>query len=245
MIAIENNSVAPTINAAFGSKLGLDNQHIDSGAGLFVYALAGNTIGRKPENGGNHTGFDETGSSYTLTKTDVHAVVYPINTQIATRHEAMGEGTGMGIGADGAAAYMLQAAHSHSVAYISGSDSENNGHLMDDATGPLMKGSPAGGGRPLPAICYRTNAAGQVMNQGDVSATINTFTDPTTQFLHHQMQVRRLTPMECERLQGFPDNYTNIPGSSDTTRYKALGNSMATNVMNLIATRIDNAVSNA
>lgn len=39
--------------------------------------------------------------------------------------------------------------------------------------------------------------------------------------------VRRLTPVECERLQGFPDNFTNIPGASDTARYKALGNSIA------------------
>jgi DNA (cytosine-5)-methyltransferase 1 len=37
--------------------------------------------------------------------------------------------------------------------------------------------------------------------------------------------VRRLTPLECERLQGYPDNYTNIPGASDSARYKALGNS--------------------
>ncbi len=39
--------------------------------------------------------------------------------------------------------------------------------------------------------------------------------------------VRRLTPLECERLQGFPDNWTNIPGASDTGRYKGLGNSVA------------------
>ena len=39
--------------------------------------------------------------------------------------------------------------------------------------------------------------------------------------------VRRLTPTECERLQGFPDNWTNIPGASDTGRYKALGNGVA------------------
>lgn len=56
------------------------------------------------------------------------------------------------------------------------------------------------------------------------------------------MQVRRLTPLECERLQGFPDNYTNIAGSSDSTRYKALGNSMACNVMNYIGERIQMAV---
>ena len=39
--------------------------------------------------------------------------------------------------------------------------------------------------------------------------------------------IRRLTPLECERLQGFPDSWTNIPGASDSARYRALGNSVA------------------
>ncbi len=55
--------------------------------------------------------------------------------------------------------------------------------------------------------------------------------------------VRRLTPVECERLQGFPDNFTNIPyrnkpESPDGPRYKALGNSMAVPVMEWIGKRI-------
>lgn len=39
--------------------------------------------------------------------------------------------------------------------------------------------------------------------------------------------IRRLTPLECERLQGFPDFWTDLPGASDSSRYKALGNSVA------------------
>ena len=39
--------------------------------------------------------------------------------------------------------------------------------------------------------------------------------------------IRRLTPMECERLQGFPDGWTDLPGASDSARYRALGNSVA------------------
>lgn len=57
------------------------------------------------------------------------------------------------------------------------------------------------------------------------------------------MAVRRLTPMECERLQGFHDNYTLVPHNKKTAadgpRYKALGNSMATNVMRHIGDRIE------
>jgi DNA (cytosine-5)-methyltransferase 1 len=57
------------------------------------------------------------------------------------------------------------------------------------------------------------------------------------------MQVRRLTPTECERLQGFPDGYTDIPWRKQPTapdgpRYKALGNSMAVPVMAWIGRRI-------
>jgi DNA (cytosine-5)-methyltransferase 1 len=97
--------------------------------------------------------------------------------------------------------------------YVGGVDYENNAHTMDEPTGPLLKGSPTGGGRPLPAIATA-------------------------------MQVRRLTPVECERLQGFPDGYTNIPWrkkpeSPDGPRYKALGNSMAVPVMRWIGERIN------
>ena len=60
------------------------------------------------------------------------------------------------------------------------------------------------------------------------------------------MSVRRLTPTECERLQGFPDGWTQIawkgkPASEcpDGPRYRALGNSMAVNVMRWIGRRIE------
>ena len=56
------------------------------------------------------------------------------------------------------------------------------------------------------------------------------------------MRVRRLTPMECERLQGFPDQYTAIPKAKDGPRYKALGNSMAVPVMRWIGQQIDYAM---
>jgi DNA (cytosine-5)-methyltransferase 1 len=65
-------------------------------------------------------------------------------------------------------------------------------------------------------------------------------------FAQQQSTVRRLTPVECERLQGFPDNFTAIPwrkkGAEDCPdgpRYKALGNSMAVPVMRWIGERIN------
>jgi DNA (cytosine-5)-methyltransferase 1 len=61
--------------------------------------------------------------------------------------------------------------------------------------------------------------------------------------VHQGWAVRRLTPRECERLQGFPDDFTNVPyrgkQAADGPRYKALGNSMAVNAMRWIGQRID------
>jgi DNA (cytosine-5)-methyltransferase 1 len=57
------------------------------------------------------------------------------------------------------------------------------------------------------------------------------------------MQVRRLTPRECERLQGFPDDYTKIADKTpDGPRYKALGNSWAVPVVRWVGERINRAL---
>jgi DNA (cytosine-5)-methyltransferase 1 len=75
-----------------------------------------------------------------------------------------------------------------------------------------------------------------------LTASGNTSTNSGPKVMQ-QMAVRRLTPVECERLQGFPDRYTDIlPGGKPTPdgpRYKALGNSMAVPVMRWIGERID------
>ena len=86
---------------------------------------------------------------------------------------------------------------------------------------------------------------------GDVSPTLSTDHNPAvyeiagnTEDSHMDgLTVRRLTPLECERLQGFPDGWTDIPWrgrerAPDGPRYKALGNSMAVPVMRWIGERI-------
>jgi C-5 cytosine-specific DNA methylase len=62
--------------------------------------------------------------------------------------------------------------------------------------------------------------------------------------IQQAMAVRRLTPEECESLQGFCRGFTNIPGAADGPRYKALGNSMAVPVMAWIGRRIQEAYAN-
>ena len=68
------------------------------------------------------------------------------------------------------------------------------------------------------------------------------FTEGGPMYVMQAMAVRRLTPVECERLQGFPDNYTDIKVNGKPTpdgpRYKALGNSMAVPCMAWIGERI-------
>lgn len=63
-----------------------------------------------------------------------------------------------------------------------------------------------------------------------------------TDLVYRQMDgprlIRRLTPLECERLQGFPDGWTALPGASDSARYKALGNSVAIPCVEYIMRRI-------
>jgi DNA (cytosine-5)-methyltransferase 1 len=136
-----------------------------TGGGNVPIALAENTIGRQPQNGGNGNGFTEGGPMYTLNASGVHGVAFQKNTRNEVRY----------IGGDGQIA----------------------GALMAE---PGMK---------------------------------------QQNYIQQTMRVRRLTPKECERLQGFPDDYTNTPTSSDSTRYKSLGNSMAVPVMKWIGERIN------
>ena len=83
---------------------------------------------------------------------------------------------------------------------------------------------------------------------GDIAATMGSSGSSQTacgSTVMRDMQVRRLTPTECERLQGFPDGYTAIPWRNkpaeecpDGPRYKALGNSWAVPVVRWIGERI-------
>jgi DNA (cytosine-5)-methyltransferase 1 len=134
-------------------------------------------------------------------------------------------------------------------------------HPMDSRiTGPVdpsptvaARWGTGGGNTPLVAHAFKIRGVGHYtgtnggvakpgtggsgyMGQDEKAYTIATSQD---QQIMHGMAVRRLTPTECERLQGFPDGYTNImPETPDGPRYKALGNSMAVPVMRWIGYRI-------
>lgn len=109
--------------------------------------------------------------------------------------------------------------------------------IYGDKTGPLDTDGSSIGVVVAPPLTA-TNDPSRSPQSSEVTAQVEAVHAAT-------MSVRRLTPTECERLQGFPDGWTAIPwkGKSasecpDGPRYKALGNSMACNVMRWIGTRI-------
>lgn len=87
--------------------------------------------------------------------------------------------------------------------------------------------------------CQAFSIAGKhrVYGTDGVSPTLNTMQGGNRQpFISSETKIRRLTPTECERLQGFPDGWTE--GVSDTQRYKCLGNAVTVNVIKDIFERI-------
>ena len=169
------------------------------------------------------------------------AITYPINTQIAMRHEALGESTGMGIGSPDDPGFTLQAGHSHAVAFQS-NESFSSGDCIN--VSPTLRIGSAGGGNP-PAVAFDMRGwdGGAQFEGPHDTANIRAASGGSSRSYVASWAVRRLTPRECERLQGFPDDYTLIPWrkgvAPDGPRYKALGNSMAVNVMRWIGTRIE------
>ena len=104
-------------------------------------------------------------------------------------------------------------------------------------------GSEDGTGRGQPIVThYQEGQYG--IAEYPTSGTIRAGRIPEHEMVlnHTEMAVRRLTPRECERLQGFPDDWTLVPvrgkPAADGPRYKAIGNSMATPVMRWIGRRI-------
>ena len=161
---------------------------------------------------------------------------------------------GCGIGNPGDPAPTLSKGHHHAVAFEPGISSREGGNnrFVSELTPTLRKEM----GDNQIAVAYETtNAKAFQQNtrdevryiggNGDHVGVITAEAGMKQQnYIHQAMQVRRLTPTECERLQGFPDGYTNIPWrgkqeAPDGPRYKALGNSMAVPVMRWIGERIN------
>jgi DNA (cytosine-5)-methyltransferase 1 len=112
-----------------------------------------------------------------------------------------------------------------------------------DGTPCLGTGNSEGYGSMAVAFALRGRKDGaQVEVSGDQTSAIRGAGGGSSKdYVAGGMAVRRLTPLECERLQGFPDHWTLIPGAKDSPRYRALGNAVAVPVVEWIAHRLRRA----
>jgi DNA (cytosine-5)-methyltransferase 1 len=208
-------------------------------------ALAENTIGRQPMNGGNGDGYTVGGPMYTLNATGVHGVAYtfnPSNIRLGNNVELSNVTQTLlsSQAKNGDNQPLVLTAH----AFEPGSVARNAGPSGISNLCPTLRAN-MGDNQPAvllhPAHAFKIRGGCEGGGKGYLGTDEKVFTLSTTQDqqIMHGMAVRRLTPTECERLQGFPDGYTDImPETPDGPRYKALGNSMAVPVMRWIGSRI-------
>lgn len=161
LVVFDNQQITSPDNRS-NPKPGDPSCTISKGNAHNVIAIKGTLIGRNENSGPQGSGINESGKMFTLTKTDIHAVIQP--------------------------------------------------QESSKIAGTLTRGF------------WDRGIDEEQIGNGNCAVT------PTS--------IRRLTPLECERLQGFPDNHTKIPGAADGPRYKASGNSMARPVMEWIGRRL-------
>ena len=154
-----------------------------------------------------------------------HGETYCIAGNIIDRQDHNG-GNGMGFQPD--ISYTLNTADRHCVFSQQRSDEYVHNDVVSTQSARQYKDS-------TDLVCEIDVAGLDCRNateNGDLSRTLQSKTDGGYSLNNvHPVRIgkliRRLTPLECERLQGFPDYWTDIPGASDSARYKALGNSVA------------------
>ena len=192
--------IACTLNAAFGEKQGLENQHIDGGASLFVPCV-------------------------------VHG----------TQDPCVSDNLAFALGRNGGAENVVQAV----------SRRDRGLELGEKELANTIRASTGGGCKPHVFIHgIPGNWIGRKPeNGGNATEPMNNISPCQTVTDRHAVSygshVRRLTPTECERLQGFPDGHTLIPWRNkpvgdcpDGPRYKAIGNSKAVPCIEWIGVRL-------
>ena len=177
-------------------------------------------------------------------------VAHPIQGNMVGRSDTAGP-AGKGYGDDGEPMFSLTSTDRHAVAAVpihdkatrsTGKRKLHNGEYANDGAGNGLgigkEGDPmntlTGGDRHAVAYDEFNDSV------ADTHHTLRSGTKQSTGVVM-KSQVRRLTPVECERLQGFPDDWT--AGQSDTHRYKQMGNAVAVPVVEWILTEMVNQLS--
>ena len=227
---------ASTLNASFGDKQGLENQHVNQGCPLFVahtlkaegFDASEDGTGRQnliPEVAGTMKACRDSGG---WTNSADHAAAgYMLPVPVAFDCK----GTEVQFSTDGSHPTLRSMGHNNS-------HQNAGGHAAVAVQEPfvMMERGRIGGSN----IEYRQDGTANAIltpNGGRGGLGVGAIAAPWA--------VRRLSPVECERLQGFPDDFTAIPwrgkpasACPDGPRYKALGNSWAVNCAELIGERI-------
>jgi DNA (cytosine-5)-methyltransferase 1 len=209
--------VAPTLNAHFGDRQGLENQHIDGGGACLSPPLAmclnAGAMGRQDVGSEtlipvNRCGFDDV----------AHALR-------GEGFDASEDGTGRGTPLVPVFSFPWQLGGSMQMT------------VSEEQSGALVKCQ-----TQAVAFDLRGREGGAQFEGPHDTANIRAASGGSSRIYVATWAVRRLTPRECERLQGFPDDFTLVPHrgkpAADGPRYKALGNSMAVPVMRWIGERI-------
>lgn len=235
---VKEIQISPVISAKAGT--GGNNLPL-----VVSYCLVENIINRSDKNGGNGIGYSEE-LAYTITTGGVHAVAkcYPLDVRKILRVTD----NGIGINFNSEVSYTVSATKIPGVAVVNYYNHDIYCSNLRALTVMLdVNVCPT-----ILATCYK---GAPVVIQPDAMAEAHTVTVNSNHNYMPELKkyqcvlnsgVRRLTPLECERLMGFPDNHTRIKWRGkeeqdcpDNSRYKACGNSMCVNVMQWIGERID------
>jgi DNA (cytosine-5)-methyltransferase 1 len=238
---ISEIDVSPTVRARWGTGGG----NVPLVQAIPIHSQAtqykGGGKNRNDDGKGNGLGVGEDGDPCpTLTCAEKHMVAYGFEPGLAKREgnpnrfvEEMAPTLRANMGDN-------QVATAHAFKIRGGSGQGGKGYLGSDETAftlATMQDQYLGIGSAAVGI-----DSYNLCETGDVTQTIKSPQGGVLESVggvRQGMAIRKLTPMECERLQGFPDNYTNIKENCpDGPRYKAMGNSMAVPVMQWIGKRI-------
>lgn len=182
------------------------------------YCIAANTIDRQPQNGGNGQGVQKD-ISYTLTTYDIHAIYKPEPYQEVVGALCHRDYKGVNTIYVNQDKYIVDKTYQDVVGALCSGDEKGIGNqyveqgkcIIDDVSS-VFGGT---GYSDFAEGISTLRASGGTNGGGSENLAVK------------RNLVRRLTPLECERLQGFPDGWTNTPKAADSPRYKALGNSVA------------------
>ena len=241
--------IAPTVTTCKGSKGGSSSEAIDELIAIHQAQQAipldsMNLLSRLGPGGENHSlqDFKPGDPMFTLTKAQHHAVAQPVFAFQQSEIRKTGNATNQELSPTLMANSKQGDNELNVVQPIScqpGFLARGHGPRPSTESFPTLTSSKSD---QHPHVCAPTLTASNDPSRSPQSSEI---TNQVAAVQQVTMAVRRLTPVECERLQGFPDNWSRIPWKGkpeeecpDGPRYKACGNSMAVPVMHFIGSRI-------